>query len=154
MIEKVIAIGLVLPKLTRSVAEEHLEELTKLIETAGGTVVEKVFAKRPKPDPASFIGSGKAEELKQLAKHHGATLVVFDDDLTPAQRPATWSSFSAAGSRPQRSASRYLRPSRAQASRGLRRAGAARVHGQRLTGRDASFPSGRRGGRWGKAWRR
>jgi len=85
MIEKVIAIGLVLPKLTRSVAEEHLEELTKLIETAGGTVVEKVFAKRPKADPASFIGSGKAEEMKQLAEYHGATLVVFDDDLSPAQ---------------------------------------------------------------------
>ena len=85
MVEKVIATGLILPTLTRTVAEEHLEELTKLIETAGGTVVERVFAKRPKPDPATFIGSGKAEELKGLAAEHGATLMVFDDDLAPAQ---------------------------------------------------------------------
>ena len=85
MIEKVIATGLILPELSRTVAEEHLEELTKLIETAGGTVVERVFAKRPKPDPATFIGSGKAEQLKRLASDHGATLMVFDDDLAPAQ---------------------------------------------------------------------
>jgi GTP-binding protein HflX len=85
MSDKVIAAGLVLPTLTRTVAEEHLEELTKLIETAGGSVVKAVIAKRQKPDPASFFGSGKAEEIKSLAKKHGATLVVFDDDLSPAQ---------------------------------------------------------------------
>ncbi|MGZ8795850.1 MAG: GTPase HflX [Thermoanaerobaculia bacterium] len=85
MSDKVIAAGLVLPTLTRTVAEEHLEELTKLIETAGGSVVKTVLAKRQKPDPASFFGSGKAEEIKSLAKKHGATLVVFDDDLSPAQ---------------------------------------------------------------------
>jgi GTP-binding protein HflX len=85
VIEKVIAIGLVLPDLSRSVAEEHLEELEKLIETAGGTVVEKILARRPSPDPATFVGSGKAEEIKKHAEQHGATLVVFDDDLSPAQ---------------------------------------------------------------------
>ncbi len=85
MLEKVIAVGLVLPELTRSVAEEHLDELTKLIETAGGTVVASILAKRPSPDPATFIGSGKAEEIAQQVGRHGATLVVFDDDLTPAQ---------------------------------------------------------------------
>ena len=85
MSDKVIAAGLVLPTLTRTVAEEHLEELTKLIETAGGSVVKTVLAKRQKPDPASFFGSGKAEEIKSLAKKHGVTLVVFDDDLSPAQ---------------------------------------------------------------------
>ncbi len=83
--EKVIAVGLVLPDLTLNVAEEHLEELTKLIETAGGTVVERVLAKRPRPDPAHFVGSGKADEINQLAMAFDATLVVFDDDLSPAQ---------------------------------------------------------------------
>ena len=83
--EKVIAAGLVLPELARSVAEEHLEELTKLIETAGGEVVARMLAKRPSPDPATFLGSGKAEELKRLAAEHRATLIVFDDDLSPAQ---------------------------------------------------------------------
>jgi GTPase len=83
--EKVIAAGLVLPELARSVAEEHLDELSKLIETAGGNVVATILAKRNAPDPATFIGSGKAEELKRAVEELGATLVVFDDDLSPAQ---------------------------------------------------------------------
>ena len=85
MLEKVIAIGLVLPELSRGVAEEHLDELEKLVETAGGTVVEKILARRQAPDPATFVGSGKADEIKQLAERLGATLIVFDDDLSPAQ---------------------------------------------------------------------
>jgi len=85
VIEKTIAVGLVLPDLGRDVAEEHLAELEKLIETAGGSVVAKVFAKRMAPDPAMYVGGGKAEEIKALAAKHAATLVVFDDDLSPAQ---------------------------------------------------------------------
>src|SRR5436190_6267151 len=83
--EAVIAAGLLLPDLTRSVAEEHLDELEKLIETAGGNVVGKVLARRPAPDSATFVGKGKAEEIKAIAQHHSATLLVFDDDLGPAQ---------------------------------------------------------------------
>jgi GTP-binding protein HflX len=83
--ENVIAVALILPDLTRSVAEEHLAELEKLIETAGGTVVDRVFAKRPRPDPATYVGSGKAEQIKTLVQASGATLIVFDDDLSPAQ---------------------------------------------------------------------
>ncbi len=85
VLEKVIAVGLVLPSLSRSVAEEHLAELEKLIETAGGTVADRVLARRPAPDPATFIGKGKAEQLKAAVERGGATLVVFDDDLSPAQ---------------------------------------------------------------------
>ena len=85
MPENVIAVALILPDLTRSVAEEHLAELEKLIETAGGTVVDRVFAKRPRPDPATYVGSGKAEQIKTLVQASGATLIVFDDDLSPAQ---------------------------------------------------------------------
>jgi GTP-binding protein HflX len=85
MPESAIAVGLVLPELTRTVAEEHLEELEQLIETAGGSVAGKILAKRPSPDPATYIGSGKAEEIKQLVAYHDAALVVFDDDLSPAQ---------------------------------------------------------------------
>ena len=83
--EKVIAVGLILPELSRSTAEEHLDELSQLIEAAGGTVVQTIVAKRNAPDPAMWIGSGKAEEVKDHAARHGATLVVFDDDLSPAQ---------------------------------------------------------------------
>src|SRR5216683_3001511 len=83
--EKVIAVGVVLPDQTRRVAEEHLDELEKLIQTAGGVVVAKVLAKREAPDAATWIGSGKAEEIGKLAGKQRASLVVFDDDLSPAQ---------------------------------------------------------------------
>ncbi len=83
--EKVIAVGVVLPDQTRRVAEEHIDELEKLIESAGGTVVAKVLAKRNAPDAATWIGSGKAEEIKRLATDAHAALIVFDDDLSPAQ---------------------------------------------------------------------
>jgi GTP-binding protein HflX len=83
--EKVIAVGLILPDVSRSVAEEHLDELEKLIETAGGAVVEKILARRPSPDPATYVGKGKAEEIKAIADREGASLIVFDDDLGPAQ---------------------------------------------------------------------
>jgi GTP-binding protein HflX len=85
VLEKVIAVGLVLPDQTLSVAEEHIDELEKLIETAGGAVVTRVLARRKAPDAASWIGSGKAEEIHGLAQKHKASLVVFDDDLSPAQ---------------------------------------------------------------------
>jgi GTP-binding protein HflX len=83
--ENAIAVALILPDLTRSVVEEHLAELEKLIETAGGVVVDRVFAKRPRPDAATYVGSGKAEQIKALAQSSGAKLIVFDDDLSPAQ---------------------------------------------------------------------
>jgi GTPase len=83
--QNVISVALILPDLPKTVAEEHLEELSKLIETSGATVVTRVFAKRNGPDPSTFIGKGKAEEVKSLAARHEATLIVFDDDLSPAQ---------------------------------------------------------------------
>jgi GTP-binding protein HflX len=85
MSETVIAAGLLLPESTRTIADEHLDELEKLIETAGGNVIAKMLARRTAPDPATFVGKGKAEEIKAVAEHHSAQLVVFDDDLGPAQ---------------------------------------------------------------------
>ena len=85
MIEKAIAVGVVLPDQSRRVAEEHLDELEKLIETAGGTVITKILAKRNAPDAATWIGSGKAEEIQRLAEKENVSLVVFDDELSPAQ---------------------------------------------------------------------
>ena len=85
MPETAIAAGLLLPESTRTIADEHLDELEKLIETAGGTVAAKMLARRTAPDPATFVGKGKAEEIKAIAEQHAATLVVFDDDLSPAQ---------------------------------------------------------------------
>src|SRR5262249_14916802 len=83
--EKVIAVGVVLPDQTRHVAEEHLAELQQLIDSAGGRVVATILAKRTAPEPATWIGSGKAEEIGRIGAKERATLVVFDDDLSPAQ---------------------------------------------------------------------
>jgi GTPase len=83
--DKIITAGLILPELTRSVAEEHLEELGKLVETAGGMVVGQILAKRPAPDASLYVGKGKAEEIQKLAQDNEANLIVFDDDLSPAQ---------------------------------------------------------------------
>src|SRR5438093_3782534 len=83
--ENVIAVGVVLADQTRRVADEHLDELEKLIETAGGVVVAKILAKRTAPDAATWIGSGKAEEIKRLAEKQNVSLIVFDDELSPAQ---------------------------------------------------------------------
>src|SRR5215213_504332 len=83
--ENVIAVGLILPEVTKSVAEEHLEELTKLIESAGAHVSATLLSKRSAPDAAMYVGKGKAEEIKAMVAEHGAQLIVFDDDLSPAQ---------------------------------------------------------------------
>jgi GTP-binding protein HflX len=84
-IENALAVGLVLPELSRGIADEHLAELEKLIESAGGVVGGRVLAKRERPDPATYVGKGKADELKWLAADANASLIVFDDDLSPAQ---------------------------------------------------------------------
>ncbi|MGD9691316.1 MAG: GTPase HflX [Phycisphaerales bacterium] len=62
-----------------------LEELRSLAETAGASVVGEMTQRRQKPDPASYIGSGKLEELKALCDELKASLVIFDNDLSPSQ---------------------------------------------------------------------
>ncbi|WP_439113591.1 GTPase HflX [Hydrogenophaga sp.] len=63
-----------------------LEELGLLAQTAGYTVAERVSCKRRAPDPALFVGSGKADEIKLLAQSTGASEVLFDQALSPAQQ--------------------------------------------------------------------
>jgi GTPase len=67
-------------------AEASLSELALLTETAGADAVESVLQRRDRPDPTTYIGSGKAEELRGLADALDADVVVFDDELTPAQQ--------------------------------------------------------------------
>ena len=62
-----------------------LDELEALLETAGGLCVAKVLQNRHAPDPHSFVGQGKAEEIKQLLETGGADMVIFDNDLSPSQ---------------------------------------------------------------------
>jgi GTPase len=63
-----------------------VEELGLLAESAGATVVGTVIQERPRRDPATLIGKGKAEEVGRLGSDRGADVVVFDDELTPAQQ--------------------------------------------------------------------
>lgn len=65
--------------------EESLDELARLAESAGAEVVGRITQARSKPDPATYLGSGKVEELKALIHEAEASMVVFDDELTPAQ---------------------------------------------------------------------
>ena len=65
--------------------EESLEELEALLETAGGSCAAKLLQNRHAPDPHSFLGEGKAQELRELVEHHGADMVVFDNELSPSQ---------------------------------------------------------------------
>jgi GTPase len=67
-------------------AEASLTELGLLTDTAGAEPVESVLQRRERPDPATYVGSGKAEELHQLAERLDVDVVVFDDELTPAQQ--------------------------------------------------------------------
>ncbi|MCL7961371.1 MAG: GTPase HflX [marine benthic group bacterium] len=68
--------------------DEHLEELARLADTAGAEVVGTLVQRLASPHPALYIGRGKAEQLKQLCTELSASLVVFDEDLTPAQGAA------------------------------------------------------------------
>ena len=62
-----------------------LDELEALLQTAGGECVGKLLQNRPAPDPHSFVGEGKAEELRQMIESSGATMLIFDNALSPSQ---------------------------------------------------------------------
>lgn len=66
--------------------KDSLEELSQLVKTAGGQVQAKITQKREIPDPAFYIGKGKAEELSRLCQQLATDAVIFDDDLTPSQQ--------------------------------------------------------------------
>ncbi len=83
-LEKVVLVG-VWTEGTAQDAENSMKELAALAETAGSEVMEGFVQRRDKPDPATFIGSGKVEEVKQSVIATGADTVVCDGELSPAQ---------------------------------------------------------------------
>ncbi len=83
--ERAIIVGVVRKHNNRWTTEEYLEELALLADTAGADVVEKVLQDRDTIDPAYFIGRGKVRELRGLAKQMNVNVILFDDDLSPAQ---------------------------------------------------------------------
>src|ERR1700682_6509354 len=83
--ERALLVGVSSRATPRHLAEEHLDELARLAETAGADVVGRFVQERSSPDPATYIGKGAAEKLGQTAETERAELVIFDDELTPGQ---------------------------------------------------------------------
>jgi GTP-binding protein HflX len=69
----------------RRLADEHLRELADLADTAGATVAGEILQQIDRPNPGTYLGSGKIEELRGRVSSAGATLVIFDDELSPSQ---------------------------------------------------------------------
>ncbi len=86
-IEMAVLVGLNADCFTpeQTATEQSLDELEALLETAGGQCTAKVLQNRHAPDPHSFVGEGKAEEIRSLTETTGATMVIFDNDLSPSQ---------------------------------------------------------------------
>ena len=85
--DKVVLVGLNSPVLKKeeNADEDTMEELSALVETAGGETVGIVLQNRPSPDPRTFIGEGKVAEVQLYCENTGATMVIFDNDLSPSQ---------------------------------------------------------------------
>jgi GTPase len=83
--EQAVLVGAPTPDVSPEEADEHLEELGRLTDTAGASVVAILIQRLDAPHPRFFIGDGKAHQLKQVVKDRAANLVIFDDELTPAQ---------------------------------------------------------------------
>ena len=88
-LEKVVLVGMYSGgELNAAEAEVSLRELAALAETAGSTVLDGVIQRRQKPDPGTYLGSGKAAELADLVAEVGADTVIADTELSPSQRRA------------------------------------------------------------------
>lgn len=85
LVERAYLVGVSLPDSPLATEKEHLEELQQLVTTAGAIVVGRSIQGRTRIDGATFIGPGKAREIKSECKELNANLVVFDHDLSPAQ---------------------------------------------------------------------
>ena len=83
--ERCILVGVITSETSEEVAQEHLDELEFLAETAGAITVEKFFQKLPYPNPRTYVGTGKLEEIKQCMKALDIELIIFDDELSPSQ---------------------------------------------------------------------
>lgn len=84
--EKTVLVGLVTREQTEEKLEEYLDELEFLTYTAGGEVIKRFMQRLDMPNPKTFIGTGKMEEVRSFIEEHQVGTVVFDDELSPAQQ--------------------------------------------------------------------
>ena len=83
--EKCVLVGVISSKITDAQAEEFIDELQFLAETAGAITERKFLQKLPIPNPMTYVGSGKLEEITQFVKNNYIDVVIFDDELSPSQ---------------------------------------------------------------------
>jgi len=84
--EKIVLVGVTIPPETVEETENSLDELALLVDTAGADEVGRVHQRRQAPDPPTYVGKGKAEELREVALATDCDTVVFDNELSPAQQ--------------------------------------------------------------------
>ena len=84
--EKVVLVGIINQQQTEEKSKEYLDELEFLTYTAGGEVLKRFTQKLDVPNPKTFIGTGKMEEVQQYVEENEVGTVIFDDELTPAQQ--------------------------------------------------------------------
>ncbi|MBA2280175.1 MAG: GTPase HflX [Acidimicrobiia bacterium] len=84
--EKIVMVGVGMGAQTTDDVDLSLDELASLIDTAGADAVARVVQRRDAPDPAYYVGKGKAEELREVSLEVDSDTVVFDNELTPAQQ--------------------------------------------------------------------
>jgi GTP-binding protein HflX len=84
--EKTVVVGIITQNQDEHKLSEYLDELEFLTYTAGGEVVKRFTQKMDKPNPKTFLGTGKMEEIQHYVKEHGIATVIFDDELSPAQQ--------------------------------------------------------------------
>jgi GTP-binding protein HflX len=85
-IEKTVIVGIVTQKQDEEKLKEYLDELDFLTFTAGGEVVKRFSQKMERPNPKTFVGTGKIEEINQYVIENGISTVIFDDELSPSQQ--------------------------------------------------------------------
>ena len=81
--ERAILVGLVTPRQDELKATEYLAELAFLADTAGAETVETFLQKLEYPNPRTYVGTGKLEEIKKYVEDNEIGMVIFDDDLPP-----------------------------------------------------------------------
>ena len=84
--ERIILVGVTFPQGDPDATDASLDELARLVDTAGADARGRVVQRRQAPDPATYVGKGKVQEIRELSELVDADTVVFDDELSPAQQ--------------------------------------------------------------------
>ncbi|MBL0014635.1 MAG: GTPase HflX [Flavobacterium sp.] len=84
--EKTVIVGIITQNQSEEKLTEYLDELEFLTFTAGGEVIKRFFQKMERPNPKTFLGTGKMDEINHYVKEHAISTVIFDDELSPSQQ--------------------------------------------------------------------